>query len=105
MTSAYYVVAIWLSFIFGGLVAVPILHPLKLTSVFKYFQLRYHDNIIRYLAFTLGLIYFVFYMGTVIFGTCVALEFIIGIPYWGTILIYTIVTAAYTSIGGMKAVI
>ncbi|XP_060562862.1 sodium-coupled monocarboxylate transporter 1-like [Ruditapes philippinarum] len=44
-------------------------------------------------------------MASVTVGTCVALQVVLGIPPWGTILIYTVVTAIYTSIGGIKAVI
>ena len=101
----YFVIGASLSYIFAGLTLVPVFHPLQLTSVYKYFQLRYHGNAIRFLAMTIGIVYYIFYMATVTFGTCVALEVIVGIPYWGTILIYTFVTAVYTSIGGMKAVI
>ncbi|XP_060578434.1 sodium-coupled monocarboxylate transporter 2-like [Ruditapes philippinarum] len=44
-------------------------------------------------------------MATVTVGTCVALQVVMGIPPWGTILLYTMVAAVYTSIGGIKAVI
>ena len=105
MMFAYNIVGIILSYTFAGLVIVPVFYPLKITSVNKYFSLRYGDNLVRYLAVFTCVAFNIFYMGTVIYGTCVAAEVIIGIPYWGTVLIYTIVTTIYTSIGGIKAVI
>ena len=102
---AYYLVGSCTSYIFAGLFVVPVIHPLKLTSANKYFKLRYNNNIVRYLVMSLGIFYYVLYSGSVIFGTCVALDFLMGIPFWGTICMYSIVTAIYTSIGGMKGVV
>ena len=105
MLHGFYTVGLVLSYIFAGLIIVPVLFPLKITSINKYFQLRYRDNLVRYLVLFTGVVYSIFYMGAVIFGTCVAAEVVIGIPYWVTVLIYSIVTTIYTSIGGIKAVI
>ncbi|XP_045162434.2 sodium-coupled monocarboxylate transporter 2-like [Mercenaria mercenaria] len=105
MKMLYYVVGVITAYIFAGIFIVPVFHPLRLTSVYEYFYLRFGDNVLRYLTLTSGVLYNIFYMGTVTYGTCVALEVVMGIPFWGTIIIYTTVTAVYTSIGGIKAVI
>ena len=91
--------------VFAAFFVVPVVHPLQLTTIYEYLALRFGNNVLRYLTLTLGLLYGVFYMGTVTYGTCVVLEVVIGIPYWGSILIYSVVTSLYTSIGGIKAVI
>lgn len=105
MKSGYYVVGILVAYLFAGFFVVPVFHPLRLTSVYEYFNLRYGNNVLRYLTLATGILYSVFYMGTVTYATCVALDVVMGIPFWGTIIIYTSVTAVYTSIGGIKAVI
>ncbi|XP_053376607.1 sodium-coupled monocarboxylate transporter 2-like [Mercenaria mercenaria] len=102
---AYQVVGRSAAYMFTALFIVPVFHPLKLTSVNEYFCLRYGNNAVRYMTLIAGMIYSLFYMATVMVGTCVALDVVIGIPFWGTILIYTIVTTIYTSVGGIKAVI
>ena len=102
---AYYGIGSIAAYTFAAIFIVPMFHPLKLTSVYEYFNLRYGDNILRYLTLAAGIMYSVFYMASVTVGTCIALEVVIGIPFWGTILIYTTVTAIYTSVGGIKAVI
>ncbi|XP_045171023.2 sodium/iodide cotransporter-like [Mercenaria mercenaria] len=102
---AYCAVGSSVAYIFAALFIVPVFHPLKLTSVNEYFRLRYGNNVVRYMVLILGMIYSLFYMATVMVGTCVALDVVLGIPFWGTILIYSIVTTIYTSVGGIKAVI
>ncbi|XP_045173763.1 sodium-coupled monocarboxylate transporter 2-like [Mercenaria mercenaria] len=102
---AYYVVGVSVAYMFAALFIVPVFHPLKLTSVNEYFRLRYGNNVVRYMTLIAGMIYSLFYMATVMVGTCVALDIVLGIPFWGTILAYTFVTTIYTSVGGIKAVI
>jgi SSS family transporter len=102
---AYYAIGISVAYIFAAVFIVPVMFPLKLISVYEYFNLRYGNNVLRYIALGSGIIYTLFYMASVTVGTSVALQVVLGIPSWGTILIYTLVTAIYTSIGGIKAVI
>ncbi|KAL4232965.1 Sodium/iodide cotransporter [Mactra antiquata] len=103
--GVYYVVGILTSYLLAGFLIVPVFHPLKLTSVNEYFNLRYGNNVLRYLTLATGITYSIFYMGSVTYATCVALDVVMGIPFWGTIIMYTTVTTVYTSIGGIKAVI
>ena len=105
MTFCLFIVGLTLSYIVAAVFIVPVLYPLRITSVNKYFHLRYGDHLVRYLVVLTGVIYSIFYMGSVIYGTCVAAEVVIGIPYWVTVLLYSLVTTIYTSIGGIKAVV
>lgn len=102
---SYYAVGTLFAYVFAAFFIVPLFHPLRLTSVYEYFNLRYGNNVIRYFTLAAGILYSVFYMASVTVGTCIALDVVMGIPFWGTILIYTTVTTIYTSVGGIKAVI
>lgn len=104
-TLAFHTIAYALGTIFSSLVVIPLFHPLKLISVYQYLYLRYGDRYLQMYTLVTGMIYSLLYMGTVTYGTCVALELVMGLPVWATILIYTIVTFLYTAIGGIKAVI
>ena len=95
----------FLATVFAAIFVVPIVHPLKLTTIYEYLALRFGDNVLRYVTLTIGLLYGIFYMGTVTYGISVVFEVVIGIPYWGSVLIFSVVTSLYTSIGGIKAVI
>lgn len=92
-------------YLIAAVIAVPIFHPLKITSVYEYYKLRYHSNIVRYVAVTLGVIHYTFYMGIVMYGTALALDSVAGLPLWSSIIIFSSVAIIYTSIGGFKAVI
>ena len=96
---------IFIAYAAGGLVAVPTFRPLKITSIYQYFKMRYGSNEVRFLAAATGSMFMVFYMATITLGTSVALHSVMGIPQWATIIGYTIITAIYTSLGGFKAVI
>jgi Na+/proline symporter len=92
-------------YLLAALIVVPIFHPLKVTSVYEYYFLRYKTNSVRYVAVTLGIIHYTFYMGIVMFGTALALESVAKLPMWSSILIFSSSAIIYTSIGGFKAVI
>ena len=56
---AYYLIGSCSSYFFAGLVIVPVIHPLKLTSANKYFKIRLGNNRVRYLVMSFG--YFLLY--------------------------------------------
>ena len=96
---------IFLAYVIGAIITVPIFHPLKITSIYKYFSMRFGSNEVRFLAAAAGAMYLVFYMAIITVGTSIALNSVMGLPYWITIIVYTAVTTVYTSLGGFKAVI
>ena len=89
----------------AAIIVVPIFHPLKMTSAYHYYQLRYGENSVRYLAVICGMVYYLIYMGIVLYGTALALQSAAGIPLWLTVIVFTSVTVLYTSIGGIQTVI
>ena len=93
------------AYLLGPLIVVPIFHPLKVTSVNEYFRQRYNSNVIRFLAVALGIIYYTFYMGIVIYGTSLALESAAGFSFWISAIVFSSAAIVYTSIGGIRAVI
>ena len=98
-------VGVTTSYLTATLIVVPLFHPLKITSVNEYFLKRYNSNIVRFLAVALGIIYYTFYMGIVVYGTSLALESTASFPIWASVLVFSSAAVLYTSIGGIKAVI
>ena len=98
-------VGVTIAYLLAPLIVVPIFHPLKVTSVNEYFRQRYNSNVIRFLAVTLGIIYYTFYMGIVIYGTSLALESAAGFSFWISVVVFSSAAIAYTSLGGIRAVI
>ena len=105
LKSALQTIGIMIAFISGAVITVPVFRPLQITSIYKYFNLRYGSNEVRFIAAAGGIIYLVFYMSVVVLGTCVALNSVLKVPFWVTVITYTAVTAIYTSLGGFMAVI
>lgn len=104
-TLAFHAISYAMGTLFSALVVIPLFHPLKLMSVYQYLYLRYGNRYLQMFTLVSGMTYTLLYMGTVTYGTCVALELVVGIPVWATIVIYTTVTSLYTAIGGIKAVV
>lgn len=101
----YNIVPVCLAFVFTAFIIVPVFYPLKLTTVYQYFELRYGNNHLRYLTMAFGMFTAIVVMSAVTFATCVALKAVLDIPIWVIIIAYTTVTAIYKSVGGIKAVI
>ena len=94
-----------LAYLFASAVIVPVFHPMKLTSVYEYFQKRYGNNIVRFVAVAFGLLFFTLYIGVVTFGASLAMQSATGLPFWVSVGLFSSSAILYTSIGGIKAVV
>lgn len=96
-----------LGFILIPFTFVPLLYPLKITSVFEYLERRFHSYSVRLLGNVLFMLRNVISLGISLYAPCVALERATG----GTIkTVYSIIVSGfvatfYTSLGGLKAVV
>ncbi|XP_060086170.1 sodium-dependent multivitamin transporter-like [Ylistrum balloti] len=86
-------------------VVVPLFHPLKLTSVFEYFELRYNSKAPRSLATVIGIFHYLFYIGIVLYGPALVLAAVTDFPFWASVFSVAGASIIYTSIGGLKAVV
>ncbi|XP_045180532.1 sodium-dependent multivitamin transporter-like [Mercenaria mercenaria] len=102
---AMQIIGIMGSLYLASAIVVPLLHPLKLTSVYEYYQLRYGTKSVRCLGVVLGVSYYTLYMGIVLFGTALALQSTTALPIWISVVTFAAAATLYTSIGGIKAVI
>lgn len=94
-----------IAFLLAAVIVVPLIHPLGVTSVYEYYNLRYGNNLVRYLGVALGVSYYTLYLGVVLFGQALALKSTAGLPIWLTIVVVSSASIIYTSIGGIKAVV
>ncbi|KAI0207882.1 Sodium-dependent multivitamin transporter [Lamellibrachia satsuma] len=84
---------------------VPWFYPLKLTSVFEYFELRFRSRSVRELASALGICSAIMYMGLAMYAPSLALDYVSGLPLSVTAPTMGVVCVCYTAMGGMRAVI
>ncbi|HRU04613.1 MAG TPA: sodium/solute symporter [Candidatus Brocadiia bacterium] len=84
-------------------VFIPFFHDMRLLSAYEYLERRF-DVRARRLASALFIGWRLLWMATALYATCRALSFLTGMPYWALLLLAGVVTVAYTTTGGMKAV-
>lgn len=94
-----------LSYIIGSFVMVPLMYPLKLTSMFEYIELRYQSRAVRKLATITGMLQTFFYMIIAMLAPGLAIQATTGTPFWVSVIVVGCIGTLYTAIGGIKSVI
>lgn len=84
---------------------VPVYYSLGITSVYQYLDLRFKSRLVRCLASGTYIVRQLLNQGVTVFTPCVALNSVIGLPYWASILGITLVSVIFTILGGLKAAI
>ncbi|KAH9509626.1 Sodium-coupled monocarboxylate transporter 1 [Bulinus truncatus] len=87
------------------LLFVPLLYPLKLTSVFEYLELRFDSRNVRLAGTCIMILSQIIYMGLASFAPAIAFQLVSGIPVWATNVSIGAIATIYTTIGGLKAVV
>lgn len=103
----------WWAFLVTGMLTVFVYAKLwrrsKVLTDIEFYELRYSGNAAAFLrgfrALYLGLIFNVLVMGTVSLAAIKFGEIVLGLEGWKTLLIAGTVTIAYSTLGGLKAVI
>ncbi|XP_055690700.1 sodium-coupled monocarboxylate transporter 1-like [Lutzomyia longipalpis] len=90
--------------VFVSWIFLPIFSELKLTSVFKYFELRFNRRV-RLLASGLYLFSSLIYLPVIIYVPALTFQRVTGLDTYVTVVALTVICAIYTAIGGFKAVI
>ncbi|GLV32644.1 uncharacterized protein CBL_00649 [Carabus blaptoides fortunei] len=86
-------------------VFVPLYFSLGITSVYQYLDMRFKSRLVRCLASGTYIVRQLLNQGVTVFTPCVALNTVIGIPYWASIMGITLVSIIFTILGGLKAAI
>lgn len=77
-------------------VFVPVYFSLGITSVYQYLDLRFKSRLVRCLASGTYIVRQLLNQGVTVFTPCVALNTIVGIPYWASIFGISIVSIIFT---------
>ncbi|OWF41457.1 sodium-coupled monocarboxylate transporter 1-like [Mizuhopecten yessoensis] len=86
-------------------IIIPLFHPMKITSVNEYFELRYGAVAVRRFASICGAMVDTMYSALVLYGPAIAMEGVTGVPFWVSVLSMAVSSILYTSLGGIKAVV
>ncbi|KAJ8684371.1 hypothetical protein QAD02_020163, partial [Eretmocerus hayati] len=86
-------------------VFVPVYYNLGVTSVYQYLYMRFKSKLVRCLASFSYVIRSLLNVSVTVFTPCVALNTVIGLPYWASICGITAVSVVFALMGGLKAAI
>ncbi|KAL7643192.1 UNVERIFIED_CONTAM: hypothetical protein RMT77_006482 [Armadillidium vulgare] len=89
----------------AGVVCLPVLYPLKLTSVNEYIVLRFHSRRLRQVILTASVIQSFLFMGVCLYAPTIALAAVTPISSLTYTFILGVVVTIYSTIGGIRAVI
>ena len=103
----------WWAFLLTGMLTVfvysKLWHRSGVLTDIEFYELRYSGKAAAFLrgfrALYLGLVFNVLVMGTVSLAAVKFGEIVLGLPGWITLLIAGSITIAYSTLGGLKAVI
>ncbi|XP_025094627.1 LOW QUALITY PROTEIN: sodium-dependent multivitamin transporter-like [Pomacea canaliculata] len=94
-----------LSYIVGCLPVVPLIYPLRITSVYEYLEMRFDSKCVRLFVTSIGMLQTVLYMAVALYSPALALQTAAGLPLWVSIAIVGGLCTVYTALGGIKSVI
>ncbi|CAG0882592.1 unnamed protein product [Darwinula stevensoni] len=103
----------WWTQIFGyafgttlaALIFVPVLHSLRLTSLFSYLEMRFESKLMRWTGTLLYLFGTTLYMGVGLYAPVIAVSSVTDFPEWVGIAVCGSMCTVYTAVGGLKAVV
>ncbi|XP_028132762.1 sodium-coupled monocarboxylate transporter 1 [Diabrotica virgifera virgifera] len=84
---------------------VPVYFSLGITSVYQYLDMRFKSRLVKQLASGTYIVRALLNQGVTVFTPCVALNTVIGIPYWLSITGISLVSIIFNILGGLKAAI
>lgn len=76
-------------------VFVPVYFSLGITSVYQYLDMRFKSRLVRCLASGTYVVRQLLNQGVTVFTPCVALNTVIGIPYWASIIGISVVSIIF----------
>nr|XP_039271187.1 sodium-coupled monocarboxylate transporter 1-like [Styela clava] len=98
------VVAAWIVGLFTISLYIPLFFRLNITSIYEYLQLRYSYPV-RILGTIAFIVQTTMYIGVMVYTPALAFTQVSGFNLWAAIFTTGIVCTAYTTVGGLKAVI
>ena len=104
MTWLQYELAVPLAMIFTSIALLPFFRQLKLISVYAYLEMRFGPSV-RSLVSAVFLLSRSLGTAVGLYASAIILTVMLDLPVWSTILLMSVFTIIYDTIGGIKAVV
>nr|XP_045596122.1 sodium-dependent multivitamin transporter-like [Procambarus clarkii] len=89
----------------AAFIFMPFFYELKLTSAYEYLELRYASRWVRSVAGGMFVLQMLLYQSVSIYAPALALASVTNFSLWVSVFTVGIIASAYTSFGGLKAVV
>ncbi len=87
-----------LTTILGIFIFLEVMYDLKLTSAYKYLELRYNSIAVRWMVSLIFIMQLLLISGIVMYAPAIALETMMGLPLWISVIGIAVCATIYTSI-------
>jgi len=104
MTWLQYELAVPLAMIITSIALLPFFRQLKLISVYAYLEMRFGPSV-RFLISAVFLLSRSLGTAVGLYASAIILTVMLDLPVWSTILLMSVFTIIYDTIGGIKAVV
>ncbi|XP_046544584.1 sodium-coupled monocarboxylate transporter 1-like [Haliotis rubra] len=84
---------------------VPMMHSLKITSMYEYFYRRYGSWSLRLLITVLGMLQNILLSAIIVLAPALSIEAAAGLPLVSSVLLVGTVGTLFTAIGGLRGVV
>ncbi|XP_046565872.1 sodium-coupled monocarboxylate transporter 2-like [Haliotis rubra] len=84
---------------------VPLMHSLRLSSLYEYFHLRFGSVVLRRCICVVGMWQNILYAAVVLLPPAVSIKTVADLPWWVSVLLVGAIATLYTAIGGLRGVV
>ncbi|XP_022700773.1 sodium-coupled monocarboxylate transporter 2-like isoform X1 [Varroa jacobsoni] len=83
---------------------MPVFYRSEVLTCYEYLELRF-NRLVRYIALGFYIIQMLIYVAIQLYAPALALSYVTGMGLWTAVLTIGLICTAYTSVGGIKAVV
>ncbi|XP_067657868.1 sodium-coupled monocarboxylate transporter 1-like [Haliotis asinina] len=84
---------------------VPLMHSLRLSSLYEYFHLRFGSVVLRRCICVVGMWQNILYTAVILIPPAISIRTVADLPWWVSVLLVGAIATLYTAIGGLKGVV
>ncbi|ELU17365.1 hypothetical protein CAPTEDRAFT_109264 [Capitella teleta] len=104
-TQYFFNIGSGLGILLTAVVFVPLLYPLKLTSMFEYLEMRFDSRSARLVGSLMEILALLLYGGTALYAPSTAIQGVTPFPTWAISMFLGCLVTFYTCLGGLIGVV
>ncbi|XP_059470684.1 sodium-coupled monocarboxylate transporter 2-like [Neocloeon triangulifer] len=98
-------IGVLFAYLVVDVVFMPVYFAMPTTSIYEFLELRFQSGLLRRLTSCLYIVRTCLMLGVTTLTPCVAIQAVLGVPLWATIIAVGTLGILFTTFGGMRGVI